>query len=460
MPKLSKTSDQVLTLSEKDLKPFWNKQSAEIASCFALPTKTDLQDLDLTLSSGLLKDPVEKSWFSTKLNSLQCKSLPPIYLRFCTFSPVECMDLEVIASKLVRLSPTKEQRKIFKHWTDIARYVFNWTIDFIKSCVSWNPTWMEIKKYATRFLPEWTKDVPFQVKGIAIKEAHDAFWKAKGRPKFRTKKNPEQSCYIPKSAISKKGVYPTISGKGIKFNEPLPDDIKDSRLIWRDTKWWICIPSKVVIPRSNKQASGIVALDPGIRKFITFYSPTSFGMVGDGDFNQIYKLLLHLDDLYSIRAKLNNKRKKRSLTKAIRRLAARIKNLTSELHWKTARFLCENFAIILMPTFETKNMSAKNKRKIRTKTVRSMLGFAFYKFKQRLEWMARKMGVTVVRVSEAYTSKTHPETGEIFNVGSRKTIRLSSGIQVDRDISGARNILIKFLTNILAMGDLPTLKSV
>ena len=50
--------------------------------------------------------------------------------------------------------------------------------------------------------------------------------------------------------------------------------------------------------------------------------------------------------------------------------------------------------------------------------------------------MNHKMGVTFVRVSESYTSKTYPETGEIFNVGSKKTIRLSSGMQVDRDVSG------------------------
>jgi putative transposase len=36
---------------------------------------------------------------------------------------------------------------------------------------------MDIKKMFTRLLPDWTKDTPFQVKGMAIKDAHNAFWK-------------------------------------------------------------------------------------------------------------------------------------------------------------------------------------------------------------------------------------------------------------------------------------------
>ncbi|MEZ5672677.1 MAG: hypothetical protein R3E08_09970 [Thiotrichaceae bacterium] len=35
---------------------------------------------------------------------------------------------------------------------------------------------MDIKKMFTRTLPEWTRDVPFQIKGIVVKEAVEAFW--------------------------------------------------------------------------------------------------------------------------------------------------------------------------------------------------------------------------------------------------------------------------------------------
>jgi putative transposase len=121
------------------------------------------------------------------------------------YFPVDCFDCaqhkEIIKSRLVKLYPTKPQRETFHYWLRVSRFVFNWTINFIRSCVNWTPNWMEIKKYATQILPEWTKSCPFQIKGIAIKEAVNAFFKAKGRPKFRSRKQPEQSCFIPNSAI-------------------------------------------------------------------------------------------------------------------------------------------------------------------------------------------------------------------------------------------------------------------
>lgn len=305
-------------------------------------------------------------------------------------------------------------------------------------------------------MPKWTRDVPFQIKGIAIKDACKAFWDAKGKPKFRSRKNPEQSCFIPKTALKSNGIYPKVSGKGLKFHESLPEFPMDSRLIWRSEKWWISVPYKQTICRSENQASGIVAIDPGVRTFAAFYSPDISGKIGEGDFSRIYRLLLHLDRLYSKRAKANGGKKK-SLTKAIRRLSAKIKNLIDELHWKTARFLCENFSVILMPTYETKQMVEKNNRNIRTKTVRSMLGFNNFKFKQRLKWIAKKLGKTVLDVSEAYTSKTHPQTGRVKNIGSAKWIKLQNGSMADRDLVGAHNILVKFLTEYYALGDTPAI---
>ncbi len=64
--------------------------------------------------------------------------------------------------------------------------MFNQTIDYIRSCINLSPFWMEIKKDLLKQLPKWCFDVPFQIKGIAIKETHQAYWKAKAHPKFRS----------------------------------------------------------------------------------------------------------------------------------------------------------------------------------------------------------------------------------------------------------------------------------
>ena len=131
----------------------------------------------------------------------------------------------------------------------------------------------------------------------------------------------------------------------------------------------------------------------------------------------------------------------------------KVRDLINELHHKTARFLVENFDVILLPAFETKDMVSKSKRKIRSKTVRSMLTFAHYRFKMFLKWKAVQTGKEVIDVSEAYTSKTHPQTGVVKNIGGAKRIRLLNGSWADRDIVGAFNILLK------ALVDSPTLFS-
>jgi putative transposase len=101
-------------------------------------------------------------------------------------------------AKTIKLDPSLQQRQIFQNWNDCSRYVFNQTIDYIRSCVNFSPSWMEIRQDLLRQLPKWCEDVPFQIKGNSVKEAHQAYWKAKGHPKFRSRKNPTQSCYIPK----------------------------------------------------------------------------------------------------------------------------------------------------------------------------------------------------------------------------------------------------------------------
>jgi putative transposase len=92
-------------------------------------------------------------------------------------------------------------------------------------------------------------------------------------------------------------------------------------------------------------------------------------------------------------------------------------------------------------------MVSQSGRKIKSKTVRTLLTFAHYRFKQFLKNKAVEHGKTVLDVCEAYTSKTHPETGEIKPIGGAKRIRLLSGEWVNRDIVGARNILLRALVD-------------
>ena len=55
---------------------------------------------------------------------------------------------------------------------------------------------------------------------------------------------------------------------------------------------------------------------------------------------------------------------------------------------------------------QTRDMTRRTGRKIRSKTARMMLGFRHYEFKRRLMWKAWQRGALVIEVDEACTSKT------------------------------------------------------
>lgn len=235
----SKRSEEGLLQKKKDLKPFWNAQCVGIASNLWLPTETYWRDSDKSLSSCLLSSMAENSWFSTNLLVRQQKNLPKTCSISYNSSVVECTDSEIIKSKLHKLRLTTQNKVQFNKWLRVSRFVYNETIALLRDYIGdKKPSWMDMKKMFTRLLPEWTKDTPFQIKGMAIKEAHNAFWdtckanKGSGKPtkfRFRSRKDTVQSCYVPKSAISKNGIYPQVSGKGLYFCESLPESCLDSR---------------------------------------------------------------------------------------------------------------------------------------------------------------------------------------------------------------------------------------
>lgn len=451
--KSSKISAVESILKEKDLKPFWNERCAEISSKLWLPIKTDLQDLDSTSYDTLSKEVVENSWFSARLSSAQKKNSPRTCSISCTSSVAECTGSEITKSKSVKLYLSKQQRKTVKLWMDTSRFVYNVTVESINK-KKVKPNWLAIKTKIIKELPEWTKPVPYQIKSIAVKDACLAVknairkFKAGGgisRVKFRSRKEPTQSCFIPKSAIKTNGIYPTVLGV-IRYTEVLPDNPKDARLIWRAGRLYLKVPfNSPPVPYGENQAR-VVSIDPGIRNFVTFFSDSICGHIGQSDFGRIQRLATYADKLISRMSKVG-KQKKRKMNLALHRIGDKIRNLVEELHRKAALFLVRNFDLILLPTFETYDMALKYKRKIQSKTVRNMMTFSHYKFKRFLQHKAFEHGKKVLEVCESYTSKTHPETGEILTIGGTKHIKLSNHTRIDRDLNGARNILLRALVD-------------
>ena len=453
--KLSETSAAELTSKGKDCVPYWNDFCGEISSRLLLPTVTGSPGLDSSLFSTWSSTTVEGSWFSTQLYIAQNQNSQPIYSASSMSSLAECTDSEstVKRSRKIRISLNSKQRQILKQWFGVSRFVYNRTIELLKDS-SIKANWKAIKTGILNSLPDWCKPVPYQIKSIAIKDACKAVSNAKkkfkngfgiSKMRFRSRKDAIQSCYIPSSAVSDKGVYQTILGEAT-FKEALPQSFGDCRLVFAYGNYYLTVPEDVPQLKTDNQGR-VVALDPGIRTFNTFFSETSFGEIGMGANLHIQKLCFKLDKLISKFRKAKCKQKRR-MKLAATRLRGKIKNLVDELHKKTARFLVDNFDVILLPTFETSQMATKAKRRIRSKSVRQMLTLSHYKFKQFLKHKAFENSKVVLDVNEAYTSKTVSWTGEIIHkLGGAKIIKSSDGRAMPRDWNGARGIFLRALVD-------------
>ena len=320
-------------------------------------------------------------------------------------------------------------------------------------------------------LPAWTLETPRQIRVGAVMDAQKAAtaarkkYKKTGQPhwlKFRSRKNSTQSFYLCAQSIKSHGFYVRFLGS-MKMTEPLPakpqgvgkkadrdheNEVKDSRVLFENGRFYMCVAYKDKI-KPRESSGNIVALDPGVRTFMTLFSEGTFGWLGHHAINRIQRLCQFADNLYS-RATQVKRPLRRTLRQCAQKIQVKIRNLVMELHKKVAHFLVTNFDIILLPTFETQQMIKRGARKLRKKSVRQMLTLSHYQFKMFLKQKALEYGVVVIDANEAYTSKTVSWTGELIeNLGGAKTISDADGHRCDRDLNGARGIFISEMSRAL-----------
>ena len=375
-------------------------------------------------------------------------------------------------SKKIEIFPTVKQKAILRRWFGTSRYVYNAAVSLLDRQDT--PTnFKGLVPVVFDELPDWHTETPRQIKVGAVMDACQAVKNAKIKCKetgefqhvsFRSRKR-KQTLYLRADSLKENGCYVRLLGE-MKMAEPLPanpqgtgkvsardtdSEVKDSQLILENGRYFLCV--SYVEKKKPREPSGnrIVALDLGVRDFMTFFAEDSFGWLGQKCINRIQRLCQHCDNLYA-RATREKRPLRRALRKAAIKIKVKIHNLIDELHKKVAHFLVTNFDLILLPTFETKQMTKRGARKLRKKSVRQMLTLSHYRFKMFLKQKALEYGVRVIDVCEAYTSKTVSWTGEIVeNLGGSKVIKSSEGHRMDRDLNSARGIFLKSVARALTV---------
>ena len=127
-------------------------------------------------------------------------------------------------------------------WLDASRWSYNLTIEILQSGLPavWRHIAAMVMAELKLLYPEWDA-VPYQVKRTAVRDACRAMSNGKrfnaqlkvdqanglrldesfAELRFRSRKNPRQSCYIPDDAVTQQGVYHTILGP-LRMAEAVP----------------------------------------------------------------------------------------------------------------------------------------------------------------------------------------------------------------------------------------------
>ena len=494
--KLLKILSENAARVEKNIRPFWTPESKKMSNKLWLPDDTDSIDSILKTPDELSNSsPMGTSWFSIKRRLPLKKTSSPLseYSLVGSTPELESVPSEKNYKTLVmRIFPTEEERTKLKvqfeqfrwYWgaaLDISNLHFEDIHDKKQKNISFASFRDIIRKY--EFVTEdvensllqefvyredknsfpvpgwWDKPNSTVIRGAIQKftsslNAAISNYKAGNckhfEMKYLSKKSPSEilhfedltfPAYIKK--IKSKYWFTTSDRRRIHIPySQIPSKGGVEVIHEKETeRYFLHVPvERNWFPeedrRIERQATytssedRVIALDPGVRKFLVGYDPEGkCYIIGKGANRRLVTLLKTIDHQVS-------KGKKTYL------LWKKIKNMISELHWKTASFLAKNYDTILLPDFRVGQMVRKGKSLSRS-TRRLMNMFSFYKFKTKLQYKCDTYGKKLLIVNESYTSCTCGVCGEITRNSDEIYKCNHCGLVIDRDVIASRNILIK-----------------
>lgn len=454
------------------------KQDKNIKEEIMKTNKKPQFSLNSKLSINKEVDTIFRDWTNKKTSLKQ------------TFKKISTLNTVIRVKNKIILDLSKEQQNIIQEWIKECKKLYNICIDkHNNNNTLFNKGYKPIKKgIFDDIYQDYKKPVPYDVLTDEIRVFYSNLKSCRTNFKnnhinhFTLKpkslKDNNYSLLIPQKSIYKNGIFKNILGEIKNFSlDTLPNH--DSRLYYnaRNNTYSLNIPSDVkTIKLENRES--VCAIDPGEKNFISFYGSQSYGYIGKDIRVPLLRIRDRISKYQKILSKNINKndksiKNKKSLKNKIKKLYQRSKNIVKELHNQSANFLCKNYDNILIPKFETQKM-VKSKRSFKeykkdfinqgksyeeqkikakeftkncrlSKSVKYVLNnLSHYTFRQHLLNKSQEHGCECNVVTEEFTSQTCSFCGHISKEYTKRLKTCSwCHKSIDRDLNGAKNILIK-----------------
>lgn len=355
-----------------------------------------------------------------------------------------------------RLYPSSAQRTKMQNVLDACRWVYNKTLEVRKE--AWEEQKKSLSLYDTiRMLPRWKAEHPWlkQAHSQVLQEvcmrvdlAFQHFFRRcqnrenPGYPRFKGE-GWYKSFTFPQSGFKTVGdnkVYLSkIGNVKIVLHRPIEGEVKRLH-VKRDAlgNWYACFVVEFE-PEPLEPTHEVVGIDLGCEKLATFSNgeqidnPRFFSK----DEKALAKAQRKLDECKRGTAEY---RKRRRVVQHIHR---RIKNRRHDFAHQLSRKLVDEYQIIVFENLDIKDMQDGNWRSLNKSISDVAWGQLVRLTQEKAEWAAR----TVITVDPRNTSQMCSGCGRIVkkSLSDRVHSCPHCGLEIDRDVNAAKNILARGL---------------
>lgn len=392
-----------------------------------------------------------------------------------------------LRSERIKLYPTHEQKIKLLDWLSVYRRLYNLTIthrsrfmnqgymmsyikmrdiiqqEFLLTSVNLNN---EIHKTMLPHKDRIKNKIPLHSIWNAINDVNKAFTSSKANKdaghiksfRLRHKKlsNPKSTMVFEPSAFSSKinGFAVTALGE-MKSSKPFGTVTHECRLSYNsDTGIFILWKPVDKVTKNIFFKKQLIALDPGTRTFQNGYSPNGICYKFGTDTTNIkiknlFARIYNVVKTKNIVNETTNKVTKCNYKKFVKRIRKKITDMVTDMHWKTANYLCKNFDTVLIGNLSTTGIVKRNKSFFNASNKQYIISLSHYTFRERLLSKAKEYSTKCIVVDESYTTKTCGKCGvQNHKIGGAKIFKCqieSCKFKLDRDYNAGRNIFLKAL---------------
>lgn len=348
-----------------------------------------------------------------------------------------------------RIYPTREQEHILNEILWIACWLYNKALEHREkywresrrsiSCYDQGALWRDWRNEDPEENPLRILNMDAGQKVLRkLDDAYRAFFKGmRGRPRFKTSRRYDSVAYKYGNGSKIRGNRLYIQNVGlikVRWHRDLPDGrIKQVIVKRKPSGWYACFQIELPEPEPEPHQGPAVGVDVGIHHALAL----SDGMVVDS-LRSLEASLRKLRVLQrSVARKKRGSNRRQKAVKQVARQHEQIANQRRDFWHKVTRWLVDRYGLIAVENLPLAFMTRNEKLAKAAHDVG--LGI----FREVLDYKAMEAGAQIVEVNPKFTSQMCSGCGEI--VEKDLSVRVhrceECGLEIDRDVNAARNIL-------------------